>query len=175
MRDTFKKLLKPLNIHILLHLQNLLEYFELFEAQSTNLWTRHYSLDNLSPKSQWISRMVSIRDKHDKCFKYLIKRQLSLMQTGIKQINNGLNGIHKCKLGIGVDGDDDIQYVCKLGVTWYSLIFANVNESFVDPVTYTFEGISFMVTFEYLGFEQLEDALWEIGEIVVYVLVGHLL
>lgn len=73
------------------------------------------------------------------------------MQTGIKQVNNRFNWIHQCKLSIGVYGNNDIQYMCELWVGWNCLIFANVYESFMDPVAYIFEGVDLMVAFEYFG------------------------
>lgn len=172
---TVEEFLKPLNIHILLHLQNFLEYFELLETQSANLWTRHYPLNNFSSKSKWISRTVSIRDEHDKSFKYLIKGQFRLMQTGIKQVDNRFNWIHQCKLGIGVYGNNDIQYVSELWVSWNGLIFTNVYESFMDPVTYTFEGVGLMVAFKNLGLEHFKYSLRKISKVMVNVLIGHLL
>jgi hypothetical protein len=41
--------------------------------------------------------------------------------------------------------------MCELWVSWNGLIFANVYESFVDPVTDPFEGVGLMVAFEYFG------------------------
>lgn len=57
------------------------------------------------------------------------------MQTSIKEVYDGLNGIDEVEFGMSIDRDDHIEYMGELWISGNGLIFTEVNENFMYPVT----------------------------------------
>lgn len=60
--------------------------------------------------------------------------QFSLVQTGIEKVDDGLNRRDECVLGVGEDGDDDIEDMRQLRTSRHSLILTDRDECLVHPI-----------------------------------------
>ena len=107
-RDTLQKILEPLSLHLLKHLDYLLQNPKFLKFHPASPQPRDGSSRDLRAQILGVCALRAV-EEHDKRMEKFLKRQFRLTQRQIEQIDNGFNGGRGGFLIMGVDGNSEIQ------------------------------------------------------------------